>query len=266
MLVYLLLSALLWVPGAKCQVHGFHTLSTGVVVPVMMYDWRVFPNIANNILNAAMGYGSTTMGRGAGSPGFVTINGIQPPWVNVRTLEKVSATEAAENRKLACGGSYCDSLATMGPNNQRYRADNFPTLGQQGTNGACPPREQYNPFGILPLFYSCDEYPFASSTAGAAMARLNCVPDSEQTMQATLTKLFYKGCVPAAFAGQVPVAATGPNGIVPNTGEYLVGVYNAPQDVFDDVMAETRLSDFCTFLPRPTIWRYPAAGSVLSCW
>jgi hypothetical protein len=61
------------------------------------------------------------------------------------------------------------------------------------------PQRNFNPiydadvYGPRPFFFSCDEFPFASTANGAIAARINCVPDSEQNVQFFATKDFYQG-------------------------------------------------------------------------
>ena len=202
-------------------------------LPVVNYDWRFTPNIVCNIYNAV---------TDDEAPGLIFINGyIQ----DAEPLTRGFAHETETNRLNACtmpaaaGLSYCRTLIDGGNLFGRRRATIPPNFESRVVSGngdpasRVPLRELYlNERFPLPLFMSCDEYPFASTRQGGQSARLSCVPDVEQNFQKQMMGNFYNG--------------GNPIGCVRPGAQFYVGIENIPDDVISD-----GCYDFCTSLPRP---------------
>lgn len=149
----------------------------------------------------------------------------------------------------ATGQNYpinCPALPQFGIN-QPYAGDAtcvpYPKNRKDSSPGAFPGTP-------LPWFLNCDEYPFAASANGGRDARVNCVPDIEQDIQARVTGDFYNGNSAGTFAGPSWLTAF-PHAPCNIPGmQYYVAVINVPRRMFDfianpDPRFGAGIPDFC---------------------
>jgi len=107
----------------------------------------------------------------------------------------------------------------------------------------------------LPIFYSCDEYPFASSANGGGSARLSCVPDLEQEIQRQVTGRFYTGCTTHSNAQTVKTGFGQP---------FYTAVVNVPEVIYDMLSTTNGIPDFCDVSPIP-VRGQPGIPTEISC-
>lgn len=91
----------------------------------------------------------------------------------------------------------------------------------------------------LPDFFSCDEYPFASSANGTGNTRLSCIGDYEQDIQKGVTGGFYTTAAPHPTIPNPNVIVT------PYNQFFYTGVVNVPQVIYDMLLAGTGIPDYC---------------------
>ncbi len=190
--------------------------SIGVRYPVVVHDWLVAPNIANNIMDAGRGRGYS----GQLLPparGMIAINNMfVNEWMTVPPLRRKQVYGREIN---VCPAGFCASLLTGSgrfavERNLRYAppvpprcgtsdGPHMPQLSRRENVGWRPPAAMHAyvdmRFERMGLFASCDEYPFASThvtdgTDHVRNIRVSCVPDREQKYQGALLLAFY-GCL-----------------------------------------------------------------------
>lgn len=242
--------------------------SNGRRVPVMVHDWLVAPNIGNNIINAARGFGYDR--NIPGVRGLIAVNGnLADEPEHVIPLRH---TMPPGSRGLnVCPPGFCAVLLEshdryMEQASIRYVPAPPPRCGTNGDNSNVPNRENVHwrppasPNAIvggvaehMGFFASCDEYPFSTTHIfgfdTVENIRVSCVPDREQVYQGALVSTFY-ACMRMFYNRERIRLANTPQ-IPLDEMEFYVAITNLPDHYVDYVEFNAMLPHFVTGIDGP---------------